>query len=229
MPPINGYLLSAEQVRQLKRDSAKLSALRNGIPQNIGKTPGTRYFAKITGKYSGGLAPADVSYEAVRVIQDGATGGFITAPGGGEWGGGASDWPPLIDVHGVNYSQHGDPAAIEIVPDSVVEAFPFGNDDSTISWYCYGDDYIDDTYNSDSQTYYDSGHPETAFGDDGWDITDQVGTSGVVLTVQTGTVYNYLGDKVLYAFLRDLTFNAHGKLVAISVERRQTVDATDAC
>lgn len=231
--PDPGYLVSKAA---LDRFNAAASAVRNRLapprPAYLGQPERQRFLMKVTGKYAGGgiySALADVAYEGYAVVQDGDAGDFVAVSGGPTWGGSSGDWPPVVDILAVNYSKHADPSAIEIVAGSVVEVFQLGNDEFSACWYCYGDDYVNDTYNYDSQAFYDSGHPETAYGDDGWDIDDQVDTSGVTVTVQTGTVYNYLGDKVLYAFLRTLTFDALGRLTAVSPERRQTVDPAGPC
>ncbi len=43
------------------------------------------------------------------------------------------------------------------------------------------------------------------------------------------TVYNAAGDKTLYAFVRQLSFDARGLLLSASAETRITVDATESC
>jgi len=47
--------------------------------------------------------------------------------------------------------------------------------------------------------------------------------------VVTRVVYNHAGDKKLYAFRRQLTFAADGRLHAVSEEDRITVDEPEAC
>lgn len=51
----------------------------------------------------------------------------------------------------------------------------------------------------------------------------------VNLWVVSRVVYNAGGDRSLYAFLREMSFDARGLLTAISAETRVTVDATEAC
>ncbi|MAX26878.1 MAG: hypothetical protein CMJ19_20485 [Phycisphaeraceae bacterium] len=52
---------------------------------------------------------------------------------------------------------------------------------------------------------------------------------GMLLTVQTATVYDVSGTHALYAMVRDLSFNSVGQLVNVSAERRITVDTTESC
>ena len=53
--------------------------------------------------------------------------------------------------------------------------------------------------------------------------------TGLQMTVQTATVYDASGDKVLYSMVRDLSFNSHGQLIHVSSERSITVDNTESC
>ncbi len=62
----------------------------------------------------------------------------------------------------------------------------------------------------------------------GW-VSEPASGVGVMLTVQTATVYAPSGDRVLYAFERDLTFDAGGRLLSVSEERRVTIALTEAC
>lgn len=52
---------------------------------------------------------------------------------------------------------------------------------------------------------------------------------GLQITVQTGLCYEHDGDRTIYGFLRDLTFNAFGQLVTVSAERRIVIDVPEAC
>ena len=47
--------------------------------------------------------------------------------------------------------------------------------------------------------------------------------------VTTRVVYNPTGDKTIYAFVRQLSFDARGTLFAIGAEARITVDVTESC
>ncbi|HWE02450.1 MAG TPA: hypothetical protein VG326_08560 [Tepidisphaeraceae bacterium] len=51
----------------------------------------------------------------------------------------------------------------------------------------------------------------------------------VTVFVATRVVYNPTGDKTIYAFVRQLSFDARGLLFAISGETRVTVDVTESC
>ena len=64
---------------------------------------------------------------------------------------------------------------------------------------------------------------------DTWDRTSQGDNDGVIIRIQTRTVYNDAGDEKLYAFHRDLTFDSKGILVSISAETRSQVDVPEAC
>ena len=57
----------------------------------------------------------------------------------------------------------------------------------------------------------------------------RTGGTPLVLYVLSRTVYNEVGDKTLYSFVRPLTFDARGLLVSVGVETRVTVDVTEAC
>jgi hypothetical protein len=74
---------------------------------------------------------------------------------------------------------------------------------------------------------YTGEHAETV-DSEAWDREIDVGNSGVRLTVQTGTCYDHESDRTLYAFARDLTFNADGQLVEVSAERRYVIDQPEA-
>jgi hypothetical protein len=51
----------------------------------------------------------------------------------------------------------------------------------------------------------------------------------VDVTVATRVIYNAAGDKTIYAFVRQMSFDARGTLVAIGAETRVTVDVTESC
>ena len=51
----------------------------------------------------------------------------------------------------------------------------------------------------------------------------------VSIYVATRVVYNPTGDKTIYAFVRQLSFDARGSLYAIGEETRMTVDVTESC
>ena len=75
---------------------------------------------------------------------------------------------------------------------------------------------------------YTGEHAETA--DSGtWDHSNPQARDGFKVTIQTGEAYNHEGDRTLYAFVRDFTFNAHGQLVTVSAERRVVVEAPESC
>ena len=60
---------------------------------------------------------------------------------------------------------------------------------------------------------------------DTWDITEGC----ITVTMQTRTVYNHGGDKKLYAYYRDFTYNAAGRLLRISAETRVEIDPAEPC
>ncbi len=62
-----------------------------------------------------------------------------------------------------------------------------------------------------------------------WDSQSTQPNGGTKLTLQTGTSYDAAGDKVLYAFVRDLTFDDLGQLASVSAERRVSIDVTETC
>lgn len=63
-----------------------------------------------------------------------------------------------------------------------------------------------------------------------WDINSQSSSRGVNLTVQTGQRYDHTAESpTLYAYLRNLSFDANGQLVAISAESRVIIDSPEAC
>lgn len=62
-----------------------------------------------------------------------------------------------------------------------------------------------------------------------WDVTSQSSNRGLKMTVSTGSRYDDAGDETLYEYHRDLTFDATGRLVAMSAETKVTIDAPEAC
>lgn len=75
-----------------------------------------------------------------------------------------------------------------------------------------------------------SGEHADAASTTSWDINNQTSTRGVNLTVQTGQRYDHTADTPhLYAYLRQLSFDANGQLVAISAESRVIIDTPEAC
>ncbi len=52
---------------------------------------------------------------------------------------------------------------------------------------------------------------------------------GVDIKVHTRSVYNDAGNEILYGFWREFTFDATGRLVALSLETRYIVNTPDAC
>lgn len=62
-----------------------------------------------------------------------------------------------------------------------------------------------------------------------WSVDTDTNEDGVQITIQTGTRYDPEGDRVIYGFTRDLTFNTTGQLVAVSPERRIVIDTPEAC
>ena len=71
-------------------------------------------------------------------------------------------------------------------------------------------------------------HSETA-ASDSWSHDNPQFKDGFKVTIQTGEAYNHQGDRKLYAFVRDFTFNAHGQLITVSTERRMVVDTPETC
>ena len=61
-----------------------------------------------------------------------------------------------------------------------------------------------------------------------WDHENVQAQDGFKVTIQTGEAYNHEGDRTLYAFVRDFTFNAYGQLIAVSAERRVVVETPEA-
>jgi hypothetical protein len=63
-----------------------------------------------------------------------------------------------------------------------------------------------------------------------WDIDDpETATDGLTLRVCSRVAYNHEGDKKLYGFYRDLTFNSRGCLAEVTAETRVEIDAAEAC
>lgn len=224
-----GYVLSKELLDKIRRTNSKVDNLTNKVDtlySNFKKH--SRYFAKIIAKVSG--APTGCTYSASQVISD-ASGDFVAVSGGLSWGLDSTDVGVLIDVNSVNIVTDGaiDIDTVKIKADTVVECWYYGNEDGDVVWYCdanYNNFGPESGYPVDSGMQYDSTHPESALVDSGFPAS---GTSGFIITIQTGTSYDYLGNKILYAFYRDFTYDGLGRLVSVSVERRQVVDVTEAC
>ena len=62
-----------------------------------------------------------------------------------------------------------------------------------------------------------------------WSRANPQFKDGFKVTIQTGEAYDHQGDKTLYAFVRDFTFNAYGQLITVAAERRIVVDTTETC
>jgi|GEM_PF-2743292 len=63
-----------------------------------------------------------------------------------------------------------------------------------------------------------------------WDINNQSSNRGVSLTVQTGSRFDHnAATPTLYAYLRTLSFDANGHLVAVGPESRVVIDTPEAC
>lgn len=63
-----------------------------------------------------------------------------------------------------------------------------------------------------------------------WDIENQGSDRGLNITLQTGQRYDHAAaTPTLYAYLRTLSFNAAGQLVAVSAESRVTIDTPESC
>lgn len=75
---------------------------------------------------------------------------------------------------------------------------------------------------------YTGEHGEAA-AEDSWSHQNTQFKDGFKVTIQTGEAYDHEGDKTLYAFVRDFTFNANGQLITVSTERRIVVDTPETC
>jgi hypothetical protein len=63
-----------------------------------------------------------------------------------------------------------------------------------------------------------------------WDIDDpETDTDGLTLRICSRVAYNHEGDKKLYGFYRDLTFNSRGCLAEVTAETRVEIDPAGAC
>jgi hypothetical protein len=63
-----------------------------------------------------------------------------------------------------------------------------------------------------------------------WDINNQSSNRGVSMTVQTGSRYDHdAATPTLYAYLRTLTFDANGHLMAVGPESRVVIDTPESC
>lgn len=75
---------------------------------------------------------------------------------------------------------------------------------------------------------YSGEHSESA-ASDSWSYENPQFKDGFKVTIQTGEAYDHVGDKKLYAFVRDFTFNAYGQLITVSAEQRIIVDTPETC
>jgi len=121
----------------------------------------------------------------------------------------------IIGGNGIATSRIGDTWIICLDP-TVISGPASANAPTTID-----EDNLEDLSYSDE-------HTETA-ASGSWDREQSNSKDGVKVTIQTGEAYNHVGDKTLYAFVRDLIFNANGQLVSISTERRAVVDVAESC
>ncbi len=69
---------------------------------------------------------------------------------------------------------------------------------------------------------YTGEHSEAA-DSSSWDHANVQALDGFTVTIQTGEAYDDGGDQILYAFVRDFTFNAYGQLITVSAEQRIAV------
>ncbi|MBI1389923.1 MAG: hypothetical protein GC154_15895 [bacterium] len=173
----------------------------------LGDGSGGTLPAEITGEASGG----DGVYSAKLLVFDGS-GGLTDATPTITW----TDC--VLEING----REGIPVG------SRIEVTPIGSDDSGTQWYCFADDSSDAGSVDTSVAYSHSEHADAA-NSNSWDRATQSSNRGVKVTMQTGTRYDDAGDQTLYAYLRDLTFDADGHLVAISVESKVTIDVTEDC
>lgn len=224
-----GYLVSKNLINKIKKADRSLQTTTQGIDRYNGKNTHSRVFAQIVEKTGG--SPSGCTYSANQVVMD-ASGYWTVVTGGLTWGSTTADVGELIDVNSTNIIEYAeiDIDKIRIKPNTVVEAWYLGNESGDVIWYCdanYNNYGVESGYELDSGMQYDSAHPESAIVDSGWP-NDQP-YSGFIVTIQTGTVYNYAGDKILYAYLRDFTYDGLGRLISVSVERRQVIDTPESC
>jgi hypothetical protein len=171
----------------------------------LGDSIGGTLPAEITGEASGGI------YSAKLLVFNGAGALADASP--------AITWTNcVLEING----REGIPTG------SRIEVTLIGSDDSGTQWYCFADDSSDPGSVDTSVAYGHSEHADAA-NSSSWDRTNQNSSRGVKVTVQTGTRYDDAGDQTLYAYLRDLTFDADGHLVAVSAESKVTIDVTEDC
>lgn len=107
-----------------------------------------------------------------------------------------------------------------------VEVMRVLNTDGGPIWY-----FIDDSAPSGTaqDASFTGNHTEAARTSTAWNRASQGGLFGTKRTVCTGVEYNDAGDKVIYAYYEDWTFDADGHLLLISAERRETVETPEEC
>lgn len=174
----------------------------------LGDSLGGTLPAEITGESSGGGGV----YSAKLLVFDGSGALADASP--------AITWTNcVLEVNG----REGIPTG------SRIEVTPIGSDGSGTQWYCFVDDSANSGSVDTSAAYGHSEHADAA-NSSSWDRTNQSSNRGVKVTVQTGTYYNDAATTpTLYAYLRDLTFDADGHLVAVSAESKVTIDVTEDC
>lgn len=111
-----------------------------------------------------------------------------------------------------------------IPTDSIVRMFPHPTDATKYR-------FVDDSGEPGSvlDKSFTGNHTEAARTSTTWDRTSQGSDRGTKRTVCTGVEYNDAGDRVIYAYYEDWTFDADGHLVLISAERRETVETPEEC
>lgn len=62
-----------------------------------------------------------------------------------------------------------------------------------------------------------------------WRIDNQAGNAGFILPISTETGYNESGDEVLYGYFAALEVSVDGRIVAVSIEKRYTINEPDDC
>lgn len=92
-----------------------------------------------------------------------------------------------------------------------------------------GDDQEDGADANRTDITYAGEHTEAAISDTGWDVEDQGTERGLKLSVITGVAYYDAGDETLYAYKRDLEFDANGHLMRASTESRVAIEVPEAC
>ncbi len=130
------------------------------------------------------------------------------------WGYSVNEPTNIIGGNGIGVTRFGEAWLIEF-DGAILPGPAAANADATIdldqlAMLTYADEHVESPDN------------------ESWDREIDVGKSGVRITIQTGTCYDHQSNRVLYAFARDLTFNADGQLVDVSAERRYIIDEPEA-